>query len=229
MSSAAGSRIALALFVALACSAVRGQDATEVGSDAAEAIETVVTDEPSAEDTTPAATETTPVEQPASNGGRGVGEKLDDIAGEVDRSAEAQQVSAGILKPIYTLAEKFSFPAFHWVAFAAMVAGVVSFGLQLVLGKLVVLSRMSLSLSEILSDALGLVVSLVGLVLTTQAAAENSTFTSSAFSVLSATAVGAFAGFIFYVWGQRQELQAVEGRRAVAGRREQQTPPKRTG
>jgi hypothetical protein len=97
-----------------------------------------------------------------------------------------------------------------------MVAGVVSFALQLTLGKLVVLSRLGFSFSEILSDALGLVVSLVGLVLTTQAAAENSTFTSSAFAVLSATGVGALVGFVFYVWGQRQELQAVEGRRRVA-------------
>jgi hypothetical protein len=222
-------RLAFFMFALMACSAARGQDATAVDSDAAEATESVGVGEPDAEDATAAGAETTPVDQPAASGGRGVGEKLDDIAGDVDRSAEAQQVSAGILKPIYSLAERFSFPAFHWVAFAAMVAGVVSFGLQLVLGKLVVLSRMSLSLSEILSDALGLVVSLVGLVLTTQAAAQNSTFTTSAFSVLSSTAVGAFAGFIFYVWGQRQELQAVEGRRAAAGRREQQPPPKRTG
>jgi hypothetical protein len=208
-----GSRIALALFILFACTAARGQE--EAASEESAA-------------TTEAAAAPEPETAPPVRDDRGVGEKLDEIAGEVDRSEEAQEVTAGILKPIYALAETFSFPAFHWVAFAAMVAGVVSFGLQLVLGKLVVLSRMSLSLSEILSDALGLVVSLVGLVLTTQAAAENSTFTTSAFSVLSATAVGALAGFIFYVWGQRQELQAVEGRRAAATRREQQ-PPKRNG
>jgi len=143
-------------------------------------------------------------------------EKLDDITVQVNQSEQAQKVSAGILKPIYSLAEAFSFPAFHWLAFGVMVAGVVSFALQLTLGKLVVLSRLGFSFSEILSDALGLVVSLVGLVLTTQAAAENSTFTSSAFAVLSATGVGALVGFVFYVWGQRQELQAVEGRRRVA-------------
>ena len=56
----------------------------------------------------------------------------------------------------------------------------------------------------------------MGLVLTTQAAAENSSFTSSAAAVLSATAVGAIAGFVFYLWGQRQELQAIEGRRRAA-------------
>jgi hypothetical protein len=155
-------------------------------------------------------------------------DKVDEIAAEVDRSPQAQQAKAGILKPIYLLAERFSFPAFHWVAFCLMVAGVVSFALQLVLGKLVVLSRMSLSISEILSDGLGLAVSLIGLVLTTQAAAENSTFTASAFSVLSATAVGALAGFVFYVWGQRQELQAVAGRRAQAARDRLQPPSQRS-
>ena len=142
--------------------------------------------------------------------------KLDDVAQQVDQSVEAQEVKSNILAPIYSLAERFSFPAFHWLAFAVMVTGVVSFALQLALGKLVVLSRFSLSPTEILSDTLGLVVSLVGLVLTTQAATENSSFTSSAFSVLSATVVGGLLGLVFYVWGQRQELQAVEGRRRAA-------------
>jgi hypothetical protein len=97
-----------------------------------------------------------------------------------------------------------------------MVTGVVSFALQLTLGKLVVLSRASFSPSEILSDLLGLAVSLIGLVLTTQAATENSTFTASAFAVISSTCVGAIVGLLFYVWGQRQELQAVEGRKMAA-------------
>jgi hypothetical protein len=65
---------------------------------------------------------------------------------------------------------------------------------------------------------LGLAVSLIGLVLTTQAAAENSNFTTSAFSVISSTCVGAIVGFVFYIWGQRQELQAVTGRKVAAGR-----------
>ena len=68
----------------------------------------------------------------------------------------------------------------------------------------------------ILSDALGLAVSLIGLVLTTQAATENSNFTKSAFAVLSSAGVGVVAGIVFYWWGQRQELQAAEGRRKVA-------------
>lgn len=143
-------------------------------------------------------------------------EKLDELTERVNQSEQAQRVRSGILKPIYSLAETFSFSAFHWAAFAVMVTGVVSFALQLTLGKLVVLSRSGFSPSEILSDALGLAVSLIGLVLTTQAATENSNFTGSAFAVISSTAVGAIAGFLFYVWGQRQELQAVEGRKKAA-------------
>jgi hypothetical protein len=138
------------------------------------------------------------------------------VAESVDKNEQAKEVSAGILKPIYRLAEAFSFPAFHWIAFAVMVAGVISFALQLTLGKLIVVARLGFSPAEILSDGLGLVVSLVGLVLTTQAAAENSSFTSSASAVLSAAAVGATVGFVFYLWGQRQELQAVEGRKSAA-------------
>ena len=114
---------------------------------------------------------------------------------------------------VKTASWAFSFPAFHWIAFAVMVAGVVSFALQLTIGKLVVLAKAAFSPAEILSDALGLTVSLVGLVLTTQAAAENSSFTGSSAAVLSATAVGVIAGFVFYLWGQRQELQALEGRK----------------
>jgi hypothetical protein len=139
-------------------------------------------------------------------------EQIDEIARSVDADERAQEVSAGILQPIYLLAEKLAFPAFHWIAFAVMFAGVVSYALQLVLGKLIVLTRMSFSVSEILSDALGLVISVVGLVLTTQAAAENSTFTTSAASVLSASAAGLVIGFVFYLWGQSQELQAARGR-----------------
>lgn len=137
---------------------------------------------------------------------------IQDIANEVDQSPQAQEVSAGILEPIYAFAEHLAFPAFHWVAFALMVTGVISFALQLVLAKLVVLSRMGFSLTEILSDAMGLAVSLIGLVLTTQAAAENSNFTNSPAAVVSSTAVGVLCGVIFYWWGQKQEVQAVKGR-----------------
>jgi hypothetical protein len=52
-------------------------------------------------------------------------------------------------------------------------------------------------------------------VLTTQAAAENSTFTQSAAAVLSASVAGLVLGFILYRWGQAQELQAVTGRVAA--------------
>jgi hypothetical protein len=138
---------------------------------------------------------------------------VESIAQDVDKSQTAQEVSAGILKPIYLLAEHLAFPMFHWVAFALMAAGVVGFALQLVLAKLVVLSKFSFSLREILSDAIGLAISLFGLVLTTQAAAENSTFTQSPALVLSAAALGILVGFLHYRWGQSQELAAVEGRR----------------
>lgn len=156
--------------------------------------------------------ESADLEEKAQEALQGARQAARGAAETVDKDLQAQEVSAGILRPIYKLAEMFAFPTFHWIAFAIMVTGVVSFALQLTLGKLVVLTRASFSPAEVLSDGLGLVVSLVGLVLTTQAAAENSTFTSSAAAVLSATATGAGFGFIFYLWGQRQELQAAKGR-----------------
>ena len=143
-------------------------------------------------------------------------EKIDELAVKVDASEQAKKVSAGILQPIYSIAEKLSFSSFHWLAFAMMATGVVSFALQLVLAKLVVLSRAGFSLTEILSDALGLAISVIGLVLTTQAAAQNSEFTQSAFAVISATAVGVILGLAFYWWGQTQEVQALRGRQAEA-------------
>ncbi len=138
------------------------------------------------------------------------------IADVVDHDPRAKTAAAGILQPIYVLAEKLSFPAFHWLAFALMSAGVVSYALQLALGKLVVLARMGFSLKEIMSDAVGLAISVVGLVLTTQAAAENSTFTRSPAAVLSAAALGIIVGIILYFWGQSQELQAAAGRSKTA-------------
>lgn len=142
-------------------------------------------------------------------------EEVDKIAKVVDQDPRAKTVAAGILQPIYLLAEKLAFPSFHWLAFGLMCAGVVSYLLQLVLGKLIVLTRMGFSMKEILSDLIGLAISLVGLVLTTQAAAENSTFTHSPAAVLSAAILGGILGFILYTWGQSQELQAVAGRTKI--------------
>ncbi len=142
--------------------------------------------------------------------------KAEEIAGRVDQIEEAREVSAGILQPIYRAAEAMAFPAFHWVAFTLMTAGLISYGLQLVLGKLLLLTRMSLNIKEILADAVGFVISLIGLVLTTQAAAENSNFTTSPAMVLSATAVGVIFGLMLYAWGQRQEVQAAQARRHEA-------------
>jgi hypothetical protein len=139
-----------------------------------------------------------------------------EIAKQVDQSPQAQKVSAGILEKIYLLAEKLESPMFYWGAFALMATGVASFALQLGLGKLFVLARMSISLTEILSDTLGLAISLVGLVLTTQAAAQNSSFTDSPASVLSASAVGVVLGFLFFRWGTAQELAAADGRKIPA-------------
>lgn len=144
-----------------------------------------------------------------------VKETAEKLAKTLDKDPRAKTVAAGILQPIYLVAKKLAFPAFHWLAFALMTAGVVSYALQLVLGKLVVLMRMGFSLGEIISDAFGLAISVIGLVLTTQAAAENSTFTQSAAAVLTATVAGALAGLILYWWGQAQELQAAAGRSQV--------------
>jgi hypothetical protein len=139
-------------------------------------------------------------------------ESVDKIARQVDQDPRAKDASAGLLTFVYKIAERLSFPAFHWAAFALMVAGVVSYAFQLVLGKLALLLRGSLNMAEILSDAKALLISVVGLVLTTQAAAENSTFTQSPFAVLSSAAVGAVIGLLFYRWGQRQEVDAAIGR-----------------
>ena len=139
-------------------------------------------------------------------------EEVSKIARQVDQDPRANTAAAGVLKPIYQIAEKLAFPAFHWVAFALMAAGVVSYALQLALGKLVVLTRLGFSLKEIVSDTVGLAISVVGLVLTTQAAAENSTFTQSPTAVLTSTAAGVVAGIILYFWGQSQELEAAAGR-----------------
>lgn len=138
--------------------------------------------------------------------------RAEEVARSIDESEQAKELTAGLLEPIYQLAEYMAFPAFHWVAFALLLAGVVSFLLQLVLAKLAVLTRMHISFTEIISDAAGLLISLTGLVLATQAAAENSTFTQSPAAVISAAVVGLIFGFVLYLWGQSQELKAVKGK-----------------
>ena len=140
---------------------------------------------------------------------------IDDTAKAVNANPESAKISAGILDPIYKVAERLNIPQFHWLAFAFMMAGVVCYALQLVLGKLVVLAHLHFSITEILSDALCLVISVVGLVLTTQAAAENSEFTRQPFMVISAAVVGLLLGLRFYLWGQSQELKAAQAERAA--------------
>ena len=141
--------------------------------------------------------------------------KMTKIAIQVDQDPRAKTAAAGILQPIYVVAEKLAFPTFHWLAFALMSAGVISYALQLALGKLVVLMRLGFGFKEIASDAVGLAISVVGLVLTTQAATENSTFTQSPAAVISSTLVGAVVGIILYFWGQSQELEAAKGRQVI--------------
>jgi hypothetical protein len=188
---------------------------------------------PAATEQVPSAAETTPTETTESDTTPGSDEKKPDVAekakeleaeveakvGElaekIDQNESAKKASEGLLGPIYKLAESLNFSSFHWLAFGLMSAGVVSFALQLVLGKLVVLVKGSINLREIISDAIGFVISTVGLVLTTQAAAENSTFTHSPAAVLSSATCGVVLGFMLYRWGQMQEVNAVNGQRAV--------------
>jgi hypothetical protein len=202
-----------ALAIAAPAAAQEVSPEADAPAAAANAEETAPPVEESEDATAPGVDEATELRRPA---GEGPLRSVEGVVDQVDASPQAQEVTTSILAPVYSLAETFSFPAFHWLAFAVMVTGVVSFALQLALGKLVVLSKFSLSPTEILSDTLGLAVSLIGLVLTTQAATENSTFTASPSAVISATVAGGLFGLLFYVWGQRQELQAVEGRRRVA-------------
>lgn len=131
-----------------------------------------------------------------------------EVENRLNQSETVQEASAGILKPIYQLSEYLTFSSFYWVAFTLMVAGVVSYALQLVLGKFFLLFKLSLNIKEILSDTLGLLISLIGLVLTTQAATQNSSFSNNAAAVVSATLVGVLVGLVFYWWGQSLEHQA---------------------
>lgn len=151
-----------------------------------------------------------------------VKDKAKEIGQTLDQSQSVADVSNSILNPIYQAAEAAGeYPAFYWCAFALMTAGVISFALQLVLSKLFLLLRMHLNLKEIIMDVVGLLISAIGLVLTTQAAAENSaSFVQSPSAVLSAATVGAILGIVFYVWGQRQEFQAAEGYAAARNAKE---------
>ena len=148
-----------------------------------------------------------------------VAEKLEnqvrDIGKTLNESETVQEVSAGILQPIYQAAEWIGFPAFYWIAFAVMVAGVISFAGQLVFAKFFLLFCGRLNIREIAADTLGLAISAIGLILTTQAATQNSEFTRSPAAVVSAAVVGGLAGLVFYWWGQREEFDAARG---VAGR-----------
>lgn len=143
-----------------------------------------------------------------------VGQNVRELGARLDQNDTVREISSGILEPVYRVAENMgqNQPWFYWVAFAVMVTGVVSFALQLVLTKLILLLKANFNIREILSDLLGLVISVVGLVLTTQAAAENSQFAATPSSVVSASAVGVVAGLIFWIWGTRLEFRAASAR-----------------
>jgi len=145
-------------------------------------------------------------------------EKAGEIGETINASPAAHDISQSILNPIYQGAEwAGQYPAFYWSAFALMTAGVVSFLLQLVLTKFFLLFKMHLNIKEIIMDVVGLLISAAGLVLTTQAAAENSgSFVQSPAAVISALVMGGFMGLVFYIWGQRQEFQSAKGRVAAA-------------
>jgi uncharacterized membrane protein len=127
----------------------------------------------------------------------------------IENSEQAKQATANLLSWIYQLAELLSFDGFYWLAFALMVAGVVSWSGQVVLAKLVVGTTGNFDIKETISDIVVLAISLFGLVLTTQAAVENSTFTQSTVAVLSSAGVGVVLGVILYFWGQALELESV--------------------
>ncbi len=147
-----------------------------------------------------------------------VRDKLDDVKDAVDADPQAQEATDHILTPIKEFGNKAAaLPGFYWVAFAMMAAGLVSYLLQLVLGKLIMLTRFHFSLTEILSDGLGLAISAIGLVLLTQAANLEGRFIDKPSLVLSAAGVGAFFGLIFYFRGQTQELR--EARALAASRK----------
>ena len=189
-------------------SATRAQEDPATGQASEPATQEPVTQTPETQD--PAATDALPDSS--------VGEKLEnqvkEIGDTLDQSEAVQEVSAGILQPIYDAAEFIAFPAFYWIAFAMMVAGLISFAGQLVLTKLLLLLQGKLNLKEILGDLLALLICVVGLILTTQAATENSNFTTRPVLVVSSAAVGAIAGLIFWWWGQRTELDAARGAKA---------------
>ena len=146
-------------------------------------------------------------------------QRLDELAGRLDQNRTVQDLSKHLLNPIDVASDACAFPAFHWMAFALMSAGVVSYALQLVLSKVIVLARGSFDVRAVMSDVFGLLMSGIGLMLTTQAAAGNSAFSESPIRVLSAAAVGIVAGLILYRWNHAEELEAAYGRQKKKRRR----------
>ena len=68
-----------------------------------------------------------------------ISEGAQEIGDKLNQSSTVKEASASLLKPIYQLAQYMAHPWFYWIAFALMVAGVVSFAGQIVLTKLLLL------------------------------------------------------------------------------------------
>ena len=139
---------------------------------------------------------------------RSVGERIGDAKERLDTDPQAQQATDHILSSIRDIGNKVvAVPGFYWIAFAMMTAGLVSFLLQLVLGKLIMLTQSHFSIVEIMSDAMGFLISLIGLTLLTQSATNEGLVIDRPSFVVTAAGLGAFVGLIFYFRGQTQELR----------------------
>ncbi len=187
-------------------------EGTEVGQDdAADAAETAAPADGKTSDS-----EQTDSEEPfpmADGIVEDASRRVRDVARTLDRNETVQEASRGLLDPIYDFSLSTTSPEFYWAGFALTSAGIISYSLQLVLSKLLLLFRGSINLREIVSDAVGLAISAIGLILVTQAAIDHESFADSPSSVLSAASVGIVAGLILYRWNHREESDALHGRR----------------
>jgi len=153
------------------------------------------------------------VEVPAAEETPTIGGQVTDMTESLDQNQRIRNASTRLLQPIYDASKFTTSQRFYWIAFALTSAGVISYSLQLVLSKLLLLTKGSINLREILSDGVGFAVSAIGLILVTQAATDHESFADSPTSVLSAASVGILAGLILYRWNQREEVNALRGRR----------------
>ena len=62
--------------------------------------------------------QTTPADSPEQNLQEKLSEQVQEVSKKLNQSETAREVSAGILDPIYRLADVLAFPTFYWIAFA---------------------------------------------------------------------------------------------------------------